>query len=179
MQARERARFHSRAPDLKPSPSAEQLQRILRDRPPSGGCQRTWRAVADSCEGEHTFYDIRYHFVSVTKYRYHVLRIEVGKRTRELIRQSYVRPNIKILQGYVRQGHIHRLVSCPPALNPAKAMQHLKARLSRLLHQAFAHLKQPHCRYHIWASGDFCTTVETVMDEQIKEYTEPCGGATR
>ena len=36
--------------------------------------------------GSHTVYKIEYHFVWVTKYRYHVLKGEVGERVREAVR---------------------------------------------------------------------------------------------
>ena len=38
--------------------------------------------------GSHTVFNIEYHFVWVTKYRYKVLTGDVGQRVRELIRQS-------------------------------------------------------------------------------------------
>jgi putative transposase len=39
-------------------------------------------------KGSHTVYNIQYHFVWVTKYRYHVLEGEVKLRVREIIRQN-------------------------------------------------------------------------------------------
>ena len=41
--------------------------------------------------GPHTRYDIKYHFVWVTKYRRKVLGGEVGKRLRELVGASNMR----------------------------------------------------------------------------------------
>ena len=38
--------------------------------------------------GSHTKYNIEYHFVWATKYRYQVLTGDVGFRVRELIRQT-------------------------------------------------------------------------------------------
>jgi putative transposase len=38
--------------------------------------------------GSHTVYKIQYHFVFVTKYRYKVLKGDVGLKVRELIRQT-------------------------------------------------------------------------------------------
>ena len=38
--------------------------------------------------GSHTVFQIEYHFVWVTKYRYKVLRGEVAERVRELVRQT-------------------------------------------------------------------------------------------
>ena len=39
-------------------------------------------------KGSHTVYDIKYHIVWITKYRKPVLRGEVGKQVRELVRQT-------------------------------------------------------------------------------------------
>jgi putative transposase len=122
--------------------------------------------------GAHTVYDIQYHFVWVTKYRYHVLRGEVAERARDLIRQSCMSRELKLLKGHVSKDHVHLLVSCPPSLSPAKVMQYLKGRLSRLLQQEFPHLKKRYWGQHIWARGYFCATVGAVTEEQIREYIE-------
>ena len=37
--------------------------------------------------GSHTVYQIEYHFVWVTKYRYKILKGEVAERVRELVRR--------------------------------------------------------------------------------------------
>ena len=52
--------------------------------------------------GSHTVYDIEYHFVWVTKYRYKVLVGDVGLRVRELVRQTCEAFEIQILKGAVR-----------------------------------------------------------------------------
>jgi putative transposase len=128
--------------------------------------------MADYRKGSHTIYDIQYHFVWVTKYRYHVLRGEVAKRARELILQSCLSRDIKIIKGHVSKDHIHILVSCPPRLSPSKVMQYLKGRSSRLLQDEFPHLKKRYWGRHLWARGYFCATVGAVTQEQIKEYIE-------
>jgi putative transposase len=122
--------------------------------------------------GAHTVYDIQYHFVWVTTYRYPVLRGDVAERARELIRQSCMSRELKILKGDVGKDHGQLLVSCPPALSPAKIMQYLKGRSSRLLQQEFPHLKKRYWGQPLWARGYFCATVGTVTTEQIREYIE-------
>jgi hypothetical protein len=57
--------------------------------------------MVDYGKGSHTVYEIQYHFVWVTKYRYHVLGGEVAKRARELILQSCLSREIKIIKGHV------------------------------------------------------------------------------
>ena len=51
--------------------------------------------------GSHTVYNIEYHFVWVTKYRYKVLTGDVAVRVRELVRQTYEAFEIRILSGVV------------------------------------------------------------------------------
>ena len=122
--------------------------------------------------GAHTVYNIEYHFVWVTKYRYHVLKGEIGHRVKELIRQSCESREIKILKGHVSKDHIHILVSCPPHLSPAKIMQYLKGRSSRRLQDEFPALKKRYWGNHLWARGYFCATAGRVSEEQIRKYIE-------
>ena len=128
--------------------------------------------MVDYRRGSHTLYDIQYHFVWVTKYRYQVLRGPVAERARELIIQSCMSREIKIVKGHISKDHVHLLVSCPPKLSPATIMQYLKGRSSRLLQNEFPHLKKRYWGQHIWARGYFCATVGTVTEEQIRAYIE-------
>ena len=68
--------------------------------------------------GSHTVYNIEYHFVWVTKYRYKVLTGDVALRVRELVRQTCEIFEIKILTGVVSKDHVHILVSAPPHMAP-------------------------------------------------------------
>jgi len=110
-------------------------------------------------KGAHTVYDIQYHFVWVTKYRYKVLGGEVAVRTREILRQVSMSRDLKILRGHVSSDHIHMLVSCPPGLSPAKIAQYLKGVSSRKLQDEFPHLKKRYWGQHLWARGYFCASV--------------------
>ena len=49
--------------------------------------------------GSHTKYKIEYHFVWVTKYRYHVLTGEIALRARELVRQTCAMLEVEIVRG--------------------------------------------------------------------------------
>lgn len=128
--------------------------------------------MTDYRRGSHTVFQIEYHFVWVTKYRYHVLRGEVAERCRELIRQSCLSRDLRIVRGHVSKDHVHLLLSCPPKLSPAKIMQLLKGRSSRRLQQEFPHLHKRYWGRHMWARGYFCATVGGVTEEQIRAYIE-------
>ena len=123
-------------------------------------------------KGAHTVYDIQYHLVWVTKYRYHVLRGEVAERAREVLRQVCLSRDIEIVKGHISVDHIHMLVSCPPLLSPAKLVQFLKGVSSRTLQEEFPHLKKRYWGQHLWARGYFCATVGAITQDEIKLYIE-------
>ena len=113
-----------------------------------------------------------YHFVWVTKYRYHVLAGEVKLRVREIIRQICQQHDFLIEQGHVSKDHVHILVSAPTHMSASQIMQKIKGRSSRVLQQEFPHLKKRYWGQHIWARGYFCTTVGQVTDQMIRDYIE-------
>lgn len=121
-------------------------------------------------KNSHAVYDIKYHVIWVTKYRYKVLSGQIAYRTRELIRQGCETRGITILQGSVGKDHIHLLILCPPSLAPSKIMQYLKGRSSRLLQDQFPDLKMKYWGQHLWARDYFCATVGNVDEETIRSY---------
>ena len=123
-------------------------------------------------KGSHTVYNIQFHFVWVTKYRYHVLAGEVKLRVREIIRQICQQHDLLIEQGHVSKDHVHSLVSAPTHMSASQIMQKIKGRSSRVLQQEFPHLKKRYWGQHIWARGYFCTTVGQVTDQMIRDYIE-------
>lgn len=123
-------------------------------------------------KGSHTQYDIKYHIVWITKYRYKVLRGKIAFRLRELIRQGCEARNIIIVKGSISSDHVHMLVSCPPNISVSDMMQYLKGRSSKKLQEEFPELKKKYWGQHLWATGYFCRSVGTVTDEIIKEYIE-------
>ena len=126
-------------------------------------------------KGSHAVYDIKYHFVWVTKYRYRVLQGDVALRLRELLRQGCEANGLKILKGSVGPDHVHMLLSCPTTMSPSQIMQNLKGRSSRLLQEEFPVLKKRYWGQHMWARGYFCGTVGEVDQATIAKYIENQG----
>jgi len=122
--------------------------------------------------GSHTVFNIRYHFVFVTKYRYQVLKGDVGLKARELIRQTCQSFEIEILKGVISKDHVHLFVSAPPSMAPSEIMRRIKGRTSAKLFENFPVLKKRYWGRHFWARGYFCVTSGDVTDEMIKEYLE-------
>ena len=123
-------------------------------------------------KSRHVQYDIQYHLVWTTKYRYKVLENKVAYRVRELIRQSCNSMDVTIIKGSVGKEHIHLLVSCPPSVSVSKLVQQLKGKTSRVLLSEYKELKKRYWGQHLWSAGYFCRSVGTVTQEIIKEYIE-------
>ena len=122
--------------------------------------------------GGHSVHDIQYHLCWCTKYRYPVLRGEVGERCRDLLRQIAMAREITIIWGALAPDHVHMLISAPPVLAAAKIVQYLKGRSSRKLQMEYRDLKKTYWGKHIWARGYFCVTTGVVNDQMIKDYIE-------
>ena len=122
--------------------------------------------------GAHTQYDIEYHIVWITKYRYKILFGRVAERLRELLRQGCEAKNITIIKGNITPNHVHMLISCPPNLAPSQIMRYLKGRSSKKLQEEFPTLKRRYWGQHIWATGYFCRSVGNVTEQMIKDYIE-------
>ena len=124
----------------------------------------------DYRKGPHTKYRIEYHFVWVTKYRYHVLQGDVALRLRELVRQICERMEIHILRGVVSKDHVHVLVSSPPQWSPSEIMRRIKGRTAVKLFAEYPRLKKRYWGRHLWARGYFCVTSGELTREQVEAY---------
>ena len=120
--------------------------------------------------GSHTKYNIEYHFVWATKYRYQVLVGDVGLRVRELVRQTCEHLEVEILKGVVSKDHVHLLVSAPPTISASLIMKRIKGRSSTKLFQEFPQLKKRYWGQHFWARGYFCVTAGELTEGMIQDY---------
>jgi putative transposase len=100
-------------------------------------------------KGSHTVYQLRYHFVFITKYRKPVLRGDVGIKLRNLIREIC---------------KAHDIVS--------RVMQSIKGKMSHHLMMEFRSIKKEFWGQHLWSRGYFVVTSGNVTDEVIAKYIE-------
>lgn len=98
--------------------------------------------MAEYRSSAHAMFDIKYHLVWITKYRYRILRGEVAERARDLIRQICHAREVTIVRGAVSPDHIHLLVSAPAHLAPSKLVHYIKGRSSRRLQEEFPNLRK-------------------------------------
>jgi putative transposase len=120
----------------------------------------------------HAIFDLKYHVVWITKYRYTILRGRVAERARNLIRQSCEARDVTIVRGAISPDHVHMLLSAPAQLAPAKLVQYIKGRSLRRLQDEFPELRKRYWGQHLWARGYFCASVGAVDEKTIREYIE-------
>ena len=128
--------------------------------------------MAEYRRSAHAVFDLKYHVVWVTKYRYKVLKGRIAERARDLIRQTCQARGMVIVRGAVSPDHIHMLLSAPPELSAAKMVPYIKGRSSRRLQEEFPELRKRYWGQHLWARGYFCATVGAVDEKTIREYIE-------
>ncbi len=97
---------------------------------------------------------------------------KIAERLRILITQGCRARGITIIRGNITPNHVHLLISCPPILAPAKIVQYLKGRSSKILQEEFNELRKRYWVQHLWSIGYFCRSIGTVTEEMVKEYIE-------
>ena len=113
----------------------------------------------------HTVYDIKYHLVWITKYRKKILKGELAKRVRELIREVCKANEVEIIKGRVSVGHVHMFVSVPPHISVSKLMQYIKGKSSRKIMSEFKTISKMYWGRHFWTRGYFVVSSGTITDE--------------
>ena len=93
-------------------------------------------------KGSHSIYDLKYHMIWCTKYRYRILTGDVATRFRELTREVCSANYVDIVSGSISPDHVHMLLSIPPSISVSKMMQYIKGKTSRKLMMEFKELKK-------------------------------------
>ena len=120
----------------------------------------------------HSVYDIKFHFVWITKYRKPMLAGSIGTRLRDLIREICKTMDIEIIKGHVSKDHVHLFVSVPPYHSVSQVMKRLKGKTSRRLLSESRILAKQCWGRHLWARGYFAASSGNVTDEVIAQYIE-------
>lgn len=126
-------------------------------------------------KGAHSTFDLKYHIIWCTKYRYRVLIGEIDSRVRDLVREVCSTNYADIISGSISPDHVHILVSIPPNIAVSKLVQYIKGKSSRRLMQEFKNLGKRYWGHHVWARGYFAVTVGNLNQQQVQEYIENQG----
>ena len=117
----------------------------------------------------HVVWDCKYHVVWCPKYRFRILKGDIAKSVREIIRQLCEWRQIEILAGNVQTDHVHLVISFPPKYSVAEVTGFLKGKSAIKVFDRHLDLKKRYWGRHFWAKG-YCVSTVGLDEEQIKKY---------
>ena len=117
----------------------------------------------------HAIWQCKYHIVWCPKYRFRIMKGEVGKTVRNIIRQLCEWKQIKILEGNIQVDHIHLVLEIPPKYSVSEAVGYLKGKSAIKIFDYHHELKKRYWGRHFWAKGYFVSTVGS-DEKKIRRY---------
>ena len=117
----------------------------------------------------HAVWDCKYHVVWCPKYRFRILKGDVAKSMRAIIRQLCEWKKIEILAGNVQVDHVHLVISFPPKHSASEVIGFLKGKSAIKIFDRHLDLKKRYWGRHFWAKG-YCVSTVGLDEEKIKEY---------
>ena len=117
----------------------------------------------------HAVWDCKYHVVWCPKYRFRILKGDVAKSLRTIIRQLCELKKIEILAGNVQVDPVHLVISFPPKYSASEVVGFLKGKSAIKIFDRHLDLKKRYWGRHFWAKG-YCVSTVGLDEEKIKEY---------
>jgi len=118
----------------------------------------------------HTLYECKYHIIFCPKYRYRILRDEIGEYVkREIIRLLGQKEGIEIIEMNVQAEHVHLVAWIPPKYAVSAVIGYLKGKLAIKVLQRFERLRKKLWGQHFWSRG-YCVSTIGIDEERIRQY---------
>ena len=123
-----------------------------------------WKKLA------HVVYQCSYHIVWCPKYRYRILKGNVGKFVEESIRSLCEWKAIDVMELNVREYHVHLVAGIPPKVSISEAMGMLKGKTAIKLFKSYPALKKKaYWGNHFWSRG-YCVNTIGLDEDKIMRY---------
>lgn len=121
----------------------------------------------------HSTYQLQYHIVWGTKYRYKWLKDYVKAELRKSFQDTCKRhPDIHLFETNTDEDHVHIQIEIPPSVPISDAVKVLKGASSSHLKKKFKFIKEMYLeRDSIWSVGYFVSSVG-LNEEQVKKYIQ-------
>lgn len=119
----------------------------------------------------HAVWECKYHIVWCPKYRFRILRGEIGKSVRDIIKQLCEWKQVEILEGNVQVDHIHMVVSISPKYSVSEVIGFLKGKSAIKIFDTYLEMKKRYWGRHFWAKG-YCVSTVGLNEEQIRKYVK-------
>ncbi len=103
------------------------------------------------------------------KYRFRILKGEVSRSVRDIIKQLCEWKNVEILEGNVQVDHIHLVLSFAPKYSISEMVGFLKGKSAIKIFDTHLELKKRYWGRHFWAKG-YCVSTVGLDEKRIREY---------
>lgn len=120
----------------------------------------------------HVLWHCQYHIVWTPKYRYRVLKGEIGREVENSIQVYSSRLNCHVIELNVQQDHVHLLVKVPPKVSISELIGTVKGKSALRVFTRFPYLRQkPYWGNHFWSKG-YCVDTVGLNAEMIQKYVK-------
>ena len=120
----------------------------------------------------HTLFECKYHIVICPKYRYRVLKDEIGEYTRQqFYRLASQKDLLEILEMNIQPEHVHMILSIPPKYAVSNIIGFLKGKASINLFHRYEKLGKRYWGRHFWSRG-YCVSTVGLDEEMIRKYVK-------
>lgn len=117
----------------------------------------------------HSTYNIGYHIVFCTKYRYRLLRFSAEQSLKEALAEAASDLGITIRTMETMPEHVHLFVTASPSLPIQRIVKYLKGYTSYHLRMQYAYLrKYP----SLWTRSYFVETVGHISEKTVALYID-------
>ena len=125
-----------------------------------------WKKIA------HVVYQCSYHIVWCPKYRFRIMKGQVGKYIDQRIRSLCEWKGVEILELNVMEDHVHMIITVPPKISVSEMMGILKSKTAISLFKNFPTLKKkPYWGNHFWSRG-YCVSTIGLDEDKIRRYVK-------
>lgn len=115
-------------------------------------------------------FSLKYHLVFCPKYRKKVLTGPVETRLKELLSAKAAELSLTLHTMEIMPDHVHLCIESDPGMAPAKIAAQLKGYTSRILRQAFRHLRSQ--MPSLWSRSYYIGSVGQVSEASVHRYIE-------
>ena len=120
----------------------------------------------------HSIYECKYHIVFCPKYRYRILKDEIGEYVRQQIyKLCHQKEEVEVLELNIQADHVHMVLSIPPKYRVSDIMGYLKGKLAINLFQRYEKLGRKYWGRHLWSRG-YCVSTIGLDEEKIRQYVK-------
>jgi putative transposase len=119
----------------------------------------------------HSEWDCKYHVVFMPNYRKKVLYGKIRKFVGPVLHELAAQRRSKILEGYMAQDHVHRLIQIPPKYAVPKVTGHLKGKSAIVVARRFSGRKGNFNGESFWAK-DYAVSTVGFEEAQIRGYIQ-------